>query len=159
MIGGFFLDADPYPKDRRARSDAIQRALLRDSRDEVDDRVTRPDGEVCWLRSRDRVQPDSEGRPVRHGGVVLSLDEQKRAEAALLAREAQRQSSLDTVPEAMVVIDILSFSAAAELLFGDIVSLREYCRARSPVDRIGFRKARRRANFDPQALYNRKEMG
>ncbi|NRP74796.1 Blue-light-activated protein [Ensifer psoraleae] len=46
----------------------------------------------------------------------------KRAQADLAAREAHLRSILDTVPEAMVVIDergsISSFSAAAERLFG-----------------------------------------
>ncbi len=46
----------------------------------------------------------------------------RRSEATLRAREAHLQSILDTVPDAMVVIDqtgvIQSFSAAAERLFG-----------------------------------------
>lgn len=45
-----------------------------------------------------------------------------RAQADLAAREPHLRSILDTVPEAMVVIDetgtITSFSAAAERLFG-----------------------------------------
>ncbi|MGV7032694.1 PAS domain S-box protein [Methylobacterium symbioticum] len=111
-----------HPDDRPARADAIQRALREGGSYEVDFRVARPDGHVCWLRSCGRVQFDPEGRPSRHRGVVLSIDEQKRAEMDLRAREAHLQSILDTVPEAMVVIDeaglIHSFSAAAELLFG-----------------------------------------
>ena len=37
---------------------------------------------------------------MRHRGVVLSIDEQKRAEEDLRAREAHLRSILDTVPEA-----------------------------------------------------------
>ncbi len=89
---------------------------------EVDYRVLRPDGHVCWLRSRGRVQLDPERSPFRLRGVVLNIDEQKRAEVDLRAREAHLRSILDTVPEAMVVIDeagrIHWFSAAAERLFG-----------------------------------------
>lgn len=111
-----------HPDDRQARADAIQRALREGGSYEVDYRVLRPDGHVCWLRSRGRVHLDGTGRPVRHRGVVLSIDEQKRAEVDLRAREAHLQSILDTVPEAMIVIDeaglIHSFSAAAERLFG-----------------------------------------
>ncbi|MGW5837910.1 PAS domain S-box protein [Methylorubrum extorquens] len=111
-----------HPEDRQARADAIQKALRYGGSYEVDYRVQRPDGHVHWLRSRGRVQLDSEGKPFRHRGVVLSIDEQKRAEMDLRAREAHLQSILDTVPEAMVVIDeagrIYSFSAAAERLFG-----------------------------------------
>ena len=47
---------------------------------------------------------------------------QKRAQAELAAREAHLRSILDTVPEAMIVIDergrVTSFSAAAATLFG-----------------------------------------
>ncbi|WP_457107409.1 PAS domain S-box protein [Methylobacterium sp. P5_C11] len=111
-----------HPDDRQSRADALQRALRDGGSYEVDYRVARPDGHVCWLRSRGRVQLDPEGRAVRHRGVVLSIDAQKRAEVDLRAREAHLQSILDTVPEAMVVIDeaglIHSFSAAAERLFG-----------------------------------------
>ncbi|HTJ59026.1 MAG TPA: PAS domain S-box protein [Devosiaceae bacterium] len=50
------------------------------------------------------------------------ISELKNAERHLAAREAHLRSILDTVPEAMVVIDehgsIASFSAAAERLFG-----------------------------------------
>lgn len=111
-----------HPDDRAIRAEAIQRAIREGSRYEVDYRVVRPDGRVCWLRSRGSVQLDSEGRLFRHRGVILEVDEQKRAEAELRAREAHLRSILDTVPEAMIVIDetgaIHSFSAAAERLFG-----------------------------------------
>ncbi|KQP67967.1 PAS domain-containing sensor histidine kinase [Methylobacterium sp. Leaf111] len=111
-----------HPDDRQARADAIQGALRDGGSYEVDYRVVRPDGQVCWLRSCGQVNRDAEGRPVRHRGVVLSIHEQKKAEADLRAREAHLRSILDTVPEAMVVIDeaglITSFSTAAERLFG-----------------------------------------
>ena len=111
-----------HPDDRRARAEAIQRALREGGSYEVDYRIVQPAGHVCWLRSRGRVSFTGDGRPARHRGVVLSIDEQKRAEEDLRAREAHLRSILDTVPEAMIVIDeagrIHSFSAAAERLFG-----------------------------------------
>jgi two-component system sensor kinase FixL len=111
-----------HPDDRQARADAIQGALREGGSYEVDYRIMRPDGHVCWLRSRGRVSLDGDGRPARHRGVVLSIHLQKQAEADLRAREAHLRSILDTVPEAMVVIDeagiILLFSSAAERLFG-----------------------------------------
>jgi two-component system sensor kinase FixL len=111
-----------HPDDRQARADAIQRVLREGGSYEVDYRVLRPDGHLRWLRSRGRVSLDADGRPARHRGVILSIHEQKQAEADLRAREAHLRSILDTVPEAMVVIDeagiITSFSTAAERLFG-----------------------------------------
>lgn len=111
-----------HPDDRKTRADAIHWALRTGGSYEVDYRVVRPDGQTHWLRSRGQVQLGPDGRACRHRGVILSIDQQKRAEAELRAREAHLQSILDTVPEAMIVIDeagiIRSFSAAAERLFG-----------------------------------------
>ncbi|MGH1570396.1 PAS domain S-box protein [Methylobacterium sp. P31] len=111
-----------HPHDRQARAEAIQRALRTGGSYEIDYRVVRPDGHTHWLRSRGQVQLNPDGQPCRHRGVIFSIDAQKRAEAELRAREAHLQSILDTVPEAMIVIDeagiIHSFSAAAERLFG-----------------------------------------
>ena len=64
-----------------------------------------------------------EGRP---GLIILQtnndISDLKETQAGLAAREAHLRSILDTVPEAMVVIDeggtVSSFSAAAEKLFG-----------------------------------------
>ncbi|AWB23074.1 PAS domain S-box protein [Methylobacterium currus] len=111
-----------HPDDRRARAEAIERTLREGGAYEIDYRVVRPDGETCWLRSRGRVLLGADGRACRHRGIVVSIDEQKRVEADLRAREAHLRSILDTVPDAMVVIDegglIHWFSAAAERLFG-----------------------------------------
>lgn len=62
---------------------------------------------------------------IRPDAILLlnqDISDLKNAQAELAAREAHLRSILDTVPEAMVVIDerghIVSFSAAAERLFG-----------------------------------------
>ena len=59
---------------------------------------------------------------VGYGKVVRDISELRSAQAALEAKEAHLRSILDSMPDAMVVIDergfIQSFSAAAERLFG-----------------------------------------
>ncbi len=54
--------------------------------------------------------------------VARDITATKRAQGALAEREAHLQSVLDTVPDAMVIIDpqgvMQSFSATAERLFG-----------------------------------------
>lgn len=65
---------------------------------------------------------DEDGSLVGYGKVVRDISELRSAEAALEAKEAHLRSILDSMPDAMVVIDehglIQSFSVAAERLFG-----------------------------------------
>lgn len=67
---------------------------------------------------------DTAGALRGFGKVVRDITDQKAAEAALTRREHHLRSILETVPDAMVVIDergmISSFSAAAERLFGHV---------------------------------------
>jgi two-component system, LuxR family, sensor kinase FixL len=62
------------------------------------------------------------GRLVGYAKVTRDISERVAAEEALKAREAHLRSILETVPDAMIVIDetarIQSFSTAAERLFG-----------------------------------------
>jgi two-component system sensor kinase FixL len=65
---------------------------------------------------------DSGGRLVGAAKIARDVTEAKRALKELAEREAHLQSVLDTVPDAMIVIDehgiMSSFSRAAERLFG-----------------------------------------
>ncbi len=55
-------------------------------------------------------------------GIAISIDEQKQLEEALRTREGHFRSILDTIPDAMIVIDgrgiMQFFSSAAERQFG-----------------------------------------
>jgi two-component system sensor kinase FixL len=65
---------------------------------------------------------DERGELRGFGKVIRDVTDQRAAERKLSASEAHLRSILSTVPDAMIVIDeqgrILSFSAAAERLFG-----------------------------------------
>ena len=65
---------------------------------------------------------DEQGELRGFGKVIRDVTEQRAVERALQASAAHLESILSTVPDAMVVIDercrIMSFSKAAELLFG-----------------------------------------
>ncbi len=65
---------------------------------------------------------DKAGELRGFGKVIRDVTDQRAADRQLVASAAQMRSVLSTVPDAMVVIDargkILSFSAAAERLFG-----------------------------------------
>ena len=65
---------------------------------------------------------DALGAPFGFGGICRDITDETATEGAIQAREQHLQSILDTVPDAMIVIDekgqITSFSATAERLFG-----------------------------------------
>lgn len=65
---------------------------------------------------------DDKGELRGFGKVIRDVTEQRTADRQLVASAAQMRSVLSTVPDAMIVIDahgkIISFSAAAERLFG-----------------------------------------
>ncbi len=96
---------------------------------EVEFRLRRHDGEYRWMLSRAVPTRDSQGAVARWMAACTDIQElyESRREreqviADLGAREAHLQSILDSVPDAMIVIEehgiIQSFSAAAQKQFG-----------------------------------------
>jgi two-component system sensor kinase FixL len=85
-------------------------------------RRRRKDGEIIHVSLTISPVWDSEGRLVGASKVARDITETKRAVSELQEREAHLRSVLDTVPDAMIVIDakgsMRSFSATAERLFG-----------------------------------------
>jgi two-component system sensor kinase FixL len=75
-----------------------------------------------WVRTRGGQIRDDAGIPCHVSGIALDIDEEKQLEAALRTRESHLRSILDTVPDAMIVINgygiIQFFSTAAERQFG-----------------------------------------
>lgn len=85
-------------------------------------RFLQPNGNVRAVEGSSRAFYDHQGNLVRTVGVLVDVTEREDREAALREREAQLRSVLETVPDAMVVVDergiIRQFSAAAEALWG-----------------------------------------
>lgn len=85
-------------------------------------RFNQINGGVRAVEGSSRAFYDDDGNLVRTVGVILDVTERDEREAELRARAAQLRSILETVPDAMVVIDedgrIRQFSAAAEALWG-----------------------------------------
>lgn len=101
--------------------------LARTVRDRADKfsfryRFLQSQGGVRAVEGSSRAFYDSEGNLIRTVGVILDVTEREERESALRRREAQLRSVLETVPDAMVVLDqhgtIMQFSAAAEELWG-----------------------------------------
>jgi two-component system sensor kinase FixL len=83
---------------------------------------------------------DDDGTLRGFGKVIRDVTDQRAAERKLMSSEAHLRSILSTVPDAMIVIDergqIISFSAAAERLFGvgeaDVAGRNVNCLMPSP---------------------------
>ena len=79
-------------------------------------------GVAHWVRLRGSLVKDQEGMPRHLSGIALDIDEEKQLEEALRTRERHLQSILETIPDAMIVIDgngiMQFFSSAAERQFG-----------------------------------------
>jgi two-component system sensor kinase FixL len=109
-----------HDEDRERLAHAAGHRTPKSGAFDCDYRVRLPGGEVHWLRQQGRVYEDGGARQLR--GVLLDIDAHKRTERALRARERHLESILETVPDAMIVIDergiMQSFSSAAVRLFG-----------------------------------------
>jgi two-component system, LuxR family, sensor kinase FixL len=75
-----------------------------------------------WVRARGSIVKSEKGGPRHLSGIVIDIDDQKQVEEALRTRESHLHSILETVPDAMIVIDgngiMQFFSSAAERQFG-----------------------------------------
>lgn len=93
-----------------------------ESRFEEEDWRLRKDGSQFLALVSLTALLDNTGELKGFGKVIRDVTDQRVAERQLKASAAQMRSILSTVPDAMVVIDprgrIISFSAAAERLFG-----------------------------------------
>jgi two-component system sensor kinase FixL len=108
------------------QTDETQNILARVRRGErvehFETRRRRKDGEIIDISLSVSPVWDHMGQLIGASKVARDITAAKRDQAALQDREARLRSILDTVPDAMVVIDeqgrIQSFSATAERLFG-----------------------------------------
>jgi two-component system sensor kinase FixL len=111
------------PPGQEDEAGAILDRIRRGERvDHFETRRRRKDGEIINVSLTVSPVLDDSGRVLGLSKVARDITGAKRALAALAEREAHLQSVLDTVPDAMVVIDtqgfMQSFSTTASRLFG-----------------------------------------
>ena len=110
---------DPQDRDRTAK--AVQQSIDTGRNFDVLYRVNQSD-EGHWVRALGAVVDGPAGAPARLSGVMIDVDREKRLEDAVRTRERHFRSILDTIPDAMIVIDehgiMQFFSSAAERQFG-----------------------------------------
>ncbi len=110
------------PGDRERVEKAIQKTAENDGGFDVSFRVAGTAGRSQWVRALAGLIKDEAGTPRHLSGIFLDIGQEKQLEEALQTRESHLRSILDTVPDAMIVIDsrgiMQFFSNAAERLFG-----------------------------------------
>ncbi len=110
------------PADRERTEQAIKRSVESGGYLDISYRLCKASGVAHWVRLRGSLVKDQDGMPRHLSGIVLDIDEEKQLEEALRTRERHLQSILETIPDAMIVIDgngiMQFFSSAAERQFG-----------------------------------------
>jgi PAS domain S-box-containing protein len=99
-----------HPDDLESVSAAVRRAHdpAGDGIWDVEHRIIRRDGSVCWLKERSQTFFEGEGdtrRPVRTVGAALDITERKQAEEKTRQSEQFIRNILDTVDEGFIVLD------------------------------------------------------
>lgn len=108
------------PDDREQIALALQQSIEHGDKIDVMYRVAEKDRPSHWLRARGGVVHEDGASYLC--GIVLDIDQQKVLEQELRLQQGQLRSILDTVPDAMILIDgrgiMRFFSRAAERMFG-----------------------------------------
>ena len=111
---------DAQDRDRTAR--AMQESIDTGCNFDVQYRVHRDSDEGHWVRAVGTTINGPDGAPARLSGIMIDINREKRLEDTVGTRERHFRSILDTVPDAMIVIDehgiMQFFSSAAERQFG-----------------------------------------
>ncbi|MDE2378541.1 sensor protein FixL [Bradyrhizobium sp.] len=110
------------PADRARFEQTIQQMPRSGGGFDLSFKVGASSGKGQWIRARAGLIRDESGAPRHISGIFLDVDQEKRVEEALRTQEDHLRSILETVPDAMIVIDsrgiMQLFSSAAERLFG-----------------------------------------
>src|SRR5579872_3868527 len=122
MIGRSIMPLLPQGREAEEEEQILARIRRGQKVDHFETRRRRKDGAVIDVSVTVSPVYDESARLVGASKVSRDITATKRAQSALLEREAHLQSVLDTVPDAMIVIDtrgvMQSFSTTAQKLFG-----------------------------------------
>lgn len=91
-IDAFF--ANVHPGDRAALAERVTEAVRTGLPFEDEYQVTGADGAVRWVLARGRCLRDDRGRPTRFPGVIINIDDRKRAERMLREADTGREMAM-----------------------------------------------------------------
>ncbi|MGZ5928714.1 MAG: PAS domain-containing protein, partial [Rhizomicrobium sp.] len=111
------------PPDREGEEEDLLKRIAKGERIEhFETQRRRKDGQIIDVSVTISPVTSSDGRITGASKIARDITAARKSQQLLLEREAHLQSVLDTVPDAMIVIDtrgtIQSFSATAQTMFG-----------------------------------------
>lgn len=111
------------PPDREGEEEDLLKRIAKGERIEhFETQRRRKDGQIIDVSVTISPVTSSEGRITGASKIARDITAARKSQQLLLEREAHLQSVLDTVPDAMIVIDtrgtIQSFSTTAQTMFG-----------------------------------------
>jgi PAS domain S-box-containing protein len=86
-----------HPDDRAALVAMRERALAEHAPLELEFRMIRPDGSICWMATKGSALFNAEGRPIRMIGVGMDVTDRRRAELALKEADRRKDEFLATL--------------------------------------------------------------
>ncbi len=86
-----------HPDDREEVRSLMEQDIQGDL--DFDFRITRPDGQIRWIRTRAFPLQNEEGEVFRVAGISEDVTEQTEAENALRRNEARNRALLDAIPD------------------------------------------------------------
>src|SRR6266487_4474195 len=109
-------------QDRDCAARAVQQSIDTGCKLDIEYRVRGDSDEGHWVRAVGTTINGPDGAPTRLSGIMIDINREKLLEDTVRTRERHFRSILDTIPDAMIVIDehgiMQFFSSAAERQFG-----------------------------------------
>ena len=100
-----------HPEDTPVLLSAWQEIMASKQGQEIDGRIRRADGEYRWSTFRQNPLLDAEGNVIKWYGVVLDIEDRKRAEAELKEAESALQASEQNLRLIIDSLPVLAWSA------------------------------------------------
>lgn len=85
------------PEDRELAGKAVDEAFAQGRSFEVQYRVVRPSGELCWVTSRGDVVRDDQGRAIGFAGIVADISNERQAAESRARLAAIMQNAPDAI--------------------------------------------------------------
>jgi PAS domain S-box-containing protein len=128
------LNTDPsvfhHPEDYATMLERRRSSIAEGSNYYIEHRVRRPDGRYRWFLTRTTIGKDDEGNVVKRYLTSIDIDDRKKAEETLAARERELQLLIDTVPTPIWSLTpdgtISYLNKRFEAVFGRVVDGAEF---------------------------------